>query len=87
MGEGVSWISPLFVPVQGCIFFLVCTEAGSLLLCVTCKKPIKREEEEEEEEALLKKARDKSDLVATAAPAGVAKRRHKAPWTLLLGSH
>lgn len=87
MEEGERWILPLFVLVQGCIFFLVCTEAGSLLLCVTCKKSIKREEEEEEEEALLKKARDKSDLVATAAAAGFAKRRHKAPWTLPLGSH
>lgn len=32
-----------FVPVQGCVFFLICTGAGSLLLCVTCKKPSKRE--------------------------------------------
>lgn len=57
----------LFVPVQGCEFTLVCTGAGSLLLCVTCKKPSKKEEE-----ALLKQARDKSDLFSSIAAAAAA---------------
>jgi len=72
------------MPVQSCVFSLVCTGAGSLLLYVTCKIPSKRQEEEE---ASLKQERDKSDLVATAAAAGVAKRRHKSPWTLPLENH
>lgn len=64
----------LFVPVQGCEFSLVCTGAGSLLLCVTCKKPSKRVKE-----ALLKQARDKSDLVATAAAAELLRGGTKPP--------
>lgn len=70
----------LFVPVQSCVFSLVCTGADLLLLCVTCKKSSKKEEEEE---ASLKQARDRSDLVAAAAvaAAGVTRRWHKAPST------
>lgn len=66
------------------VFSLVSIGAGSLLLLVTCKKLSKGEEEEA---APLKQGRDKSDRVVTAVAAGVAKRRHKALWTLPLESH
>lgn len=82
MGEGAEMDFPSFCACVG-LCCLSCLHRGRLTAPVCDLIGT----QQKEEEAALKQARDKSDLVATAAAAGVAKRRHKAPWTLPLESH